>query len=536
MKRIFLFTNSLCISALLMAGGIVTNTNQSASWVRNPSTASMTGIEAAYYNPAGIMKLDNGFHLSLNNQFITQNREIENFYKGPGDTYGLNQSLYKGSVKAPLFPSFYAVYKMDKLAFSVGFNPIGGGGSAEFKNGLPSFEFAASDLVPKFKASGAQHYKLESYFKGTSVYYGIQLGVAYKINDMISVSAGVRYIKAKNTYEGYLRNIQLEMGTTWMPASAVLAGASSKSYQASSDLNPLVIAAPTITIDQAVGEGYLTSGKGDTIIANLVGMGFTPSQVDTMSVGYVQGAFYTAGVTAGVGSKLVRNQSADVEQTGSGICPIIGVDLSLGKLNVGIKYEFAVNMDLTNNTTKDFVTDSLPGQQATTMFPDKAKTPADMPAMLSIGASYKVIDKLSLSGSYYYYFDKGVGYGKKLNGEYVQNDKLMDHNFYEFALGAEYNVSDKILVSAGFLHGVTGVKPAYNSDLSFSNSSSTIGVGGKYSINSNIAVNLGFAYTKYLQEEKTDTFSKSFSAITAKETYLKNNVVIGAGLDIRFGK
>ena len=39
---------------------------------------------------------------------------------------------YEAELMAPVFPSIYAAYKMDKWAFSAGFNVIGGGGSARF--------------------------------------------------------------------------------------------------------------------------------------------------------------------------------------------------------------------------------------------------------------------------------------------------------------------------------------------------------------------------------------------------------------------
>ena len=127
MRKLLTFFIAILITGSLLAGGLVTNTNQSAAWVRLPSRNASVGIDAAYYNPAGVMKLENGFHLSLSNQSIFQTREVENSYAGPNDAFGLNEHLYEGSVTALVFPSIYAVYKMDKLAFSLGFNPVGGG-------------------------------------------------------------------------------------------------------------------------------------------------------------------------------------------------------------------------------------------------------------------------------------------------------------------------------------------------------------------------------------------------------------------------
>jgi hypothetical protein len=166
--RKFLFVSICAIGfSEIFAGGIVTNTNQSASWARNPSTAATTGIEAVYYNPAATTKFGNGLFISLSNQSIFQKREIENT-----SATLLHGKLYKGEVKAPLFPSFYAAYNLNRFSFSFGFNPVGGGGSAEFSKGLPSFELAPSSLVPKFSANGVTDYTMDAYFKGTSIYFG----------------------------------------------------------------------------------------------------------------------------------------------------------------------------------------------------------------------------------------------------------------------------------------------------------------------------------------------------------------------------
>jgi long-chain fatty acid transport protein len=72
MRKILTIISLIFITGSLFAGGLVTNTNQSAAWVRLPSRNASSEIDAAYYNPAGLMKLDNGFHFSLNNQTVFQ--------------------------------------------------------------------------------------------------------------------------------------------------------------------------------------------------------------------------------------------------------------------------------------------------------------------------------------------------------------------------------------------------------------------------------------------------------------------------------
>ena len=226
MKKLALISVILFfIAPTTFAGGIVTNTNQSAAWVRTLVRDASTGIDAVYFNPAGLMKLEDGFHLSLSSQTIFQNKNVTNDFPYLDGS----PKEYKGKVSAPVFPSVYAAYKKDKLAFSFGFNPVGGGGGAKFDDGLPSFEVPVSALVPMLQgqlapldaaignATGQDPgfrniagYSSDIFFEGTSVYFGFQLGVSYEINDVISVAVGGRYINAKNTYNGYLKSVEID--------------------------------------------------------------------------------------------------------------------------------------------------------------------------------------------------------------------------------------------------------------------------------------------------------------------------------------
>lgn len=550
MKKLLTISVSVCLSGVLFAGGLVTNTNQSASWVRMPAQDATVGIEATYFNPAGLMKLNNGFHISISNQTISQNKKVENFYKGPGGTFGLNQSLYEGKVSAPVFPSVYAVYKMDKLAFSFGFNPVGGGGGAIFDKGLPSFEMAISDLVPALASQGATDYRLDTKFEGTSVFFGYQLGVSYKINDMISVFGGARFVTAKNTYKGHLNDVQLNMGGTWLPANAVFNGVVTNitgMIGIPASLSPLVaLGAGGMTLDQvvALGNPAFTAANAAAIKGGLAAIG-QGANANVLTVAQIQGAFTAATpaltlqrATAAGTAKLLRNQSADNEQTGTGITPVFGVNISPNdKLNIGIKFEMATKLELTNKTTKDFTTGYTSATDSTTMFPDGEKLRNDMPAMLSVGASYKVSSKLGVNVGTHYYFDKAANYGKKIAGAYVDNDKVIDNNFFEVAGGLEYSLSEKLLVSAGYLYAKTGVNSDYQSDLSYSLTSNTMGLGGKFMVNDMIGVNLGFGYTMYADGEKT--IDHNFPStppvvIPALETYYKDNWFVGIGVDLSF--
>ena len=82
-RKLLLSLSAALLSSSLFAGGIMTNTNQSASYARMLARNASLSIDGVYYNPAGLTKLGNGFHLSLNNQTIFQNQLLGYKKKAP---------------------------------------------------------------------------------------------------------------------------------------------------------------------------------------------------------------------------------------------------------------------------------------------------------------------------------------------------------------------------------------------------------------------------------------------------------------------
>jgi len=518
MKRLaLLFIGIMLFPLFSHAGGIVTNTNQSAAWVRMFARDASTGIDAVYFNPAGLAKLGDGLYISLNDQIISQNRYITSDYQY------LNTSDFEGSVFTAKFASVYAAYKKGKIAVSFGFNVIGGGGSATFEKGLPMFDMSASDLVPMINAPiDMTSYSLDAYLEGSSVYYGYQLGVTYAINDMIAVYLGARYVSATNTYVGHLNDITIY-------------DASGTPYDASAFFEANYTNITNVS-------GYVSTLPAGDALTNATAIGILSSQ-GLYNSGMTNGAavLYLNGVAQKnyAASVLLDDQEGDIEQKGSGFTPIIGVNLSLmeNKLNIGMKYEFETNMVLTNNvdSAKGFAIDMDATGNPIYMFPDGEEVNNDMPAQFTIGADYKITDKFSVAVGGHYYFDKQANYGKKLNGVYVENDQLINKGLWEAAIGLEYKFSEKFLLSIGYLHTQIGVKEVYQSNLSYTNSSNSIGFGGAYKVTPNIDLNLGIGYTTYETFEKTSDhdIGGSGTLVPVTETYDKDNLFIALGLDFK---
>ena len=480
----------LVSSPLIHAGGLVTNTNGSAAWARTLTREATLGVDAVYFNPAGLAQLNNGLHLSLSNQTIFQTRTITSSYP-----YLANapESGYEAELTAPIFPGIYAAYKMDKLTFSAGFNIIGGGGSANFESGLPTFEIPVGSLVPMLQGSLAPidaglagaglpdplyrnitGYNMNASFNGSSNYMGIQIGATYAINDMISVAIGARYVSAKNSYEGSLTGV-------------------------------------TIDAPEVYG-GTQTPGTYLRTVA-------TNPFLDGATVGLLNG-------TAAAIDGATADKELEAIQEGSGFTPIIGLNFHFTEMvNVAVKYEHHTKIELTNETTVDDVG----------MFPDGATSRADLPGMFSAGAQLKPLQKLTASVGFNYFLDKPAFYGKTdANMEQISNETSIDENAYTISASLEYKLLGLLGVSAGFSTGNLGVNDNYQSDLSYGLKSKTVAGGVFLDVTKMITINAGVVYVMYDDYSKGQSYLPTGfpEAVPFTDTYGKNTMIIAVGVDI----
>jgi len=247
-----------------------------------------------------------------------------------------------------------------------------------------------------------------------------------------------------------------------------------------------------------------------------------------MAVGYTKKAAQLYG-----GAKLMGDQDIDVSQSGNGYTPILGVNLSFldDNLDFGIKYEFKTKMTLTNSTPagKGFVIgmDTVTGAPIE-MFPNGGTQNADLPAMLSIGAKFNVSKTISLHAGYHTYWDSKTGW-KNVNTNIKKNSQ-------EFALGAEFNVSKSLLLSLGYLHTTTGINPSYQSDLSFSLNTNTVGAGGAWKINDALTFQFGGYLVKYQSQTVPGSYDVGGVPTGYQAKYEKRTWALSVGLDFAIGK
>jgi opacity protein-like surface antigen len=241
-----------------------------------------------------------------------------------------------------------------------------------------------------------------------------------------------------------------------------------------------------------------------------------------MPVSSVQGAFNSAAgqaesAAAGVTQLNATNLELETKQSGMGITPIIGFNFNYEKLNIGVKYEFLTKINVENDTKINTT--------PVTDFDDKVKTPHNIPALLTIGAQYAITPSVSVSAGYHHFFDSDA---KMANGK----QHYINGGINEYLMGAEWKINKCFLVSAGGLITKTGVTDPYQSDLSFSLHSYSVGFGGAINVTESIRINIAYLFTKYQDWTKHKYGGTIISGTT--DVFARTNNAFGIGVDFRF--
>ncbi len=487
MKKFSLLAAALLSASTAFAGGYLTNTNQSVSFVRNPARLATFELDGAYSNPAGLAWIGEGLHIGFNWQSAVQERNItSNFAPFAFNAYQQNNSKrqFNGDAKAPFIPSLDAAFQKGQWTVSGHFGVTGGGGKATFSNGLPMFDAPIAAIVPALNDAGipATSYSSNMFMSGSQYVYGIQLGVTYKIfenrgalNQGLSIHVGARANIANNEYEGYLRNVRVNIGgneTSPIPyLNQMAAGLKAQAEQAAQ--------------------------AGDMVTAQQLGAQAT-------SVGTL--AYMSNGI------------ELECEQNGFGIAPIIGLDYRIGNVNIGARYEFKTNLELLNDTDMD----DIKGEKLLGDYQNGVKTPNDIPAILAVGAQWSLTPKWRIMGGWNCYFDKNA---KMAGGK----EKHLKHNTHEITAGMEYDVLDWLTISGGYQNTNYGTSDAFQSDMSFSCDSYLIGLGFRAKINEHFSIDGGYMWNDYKDYTKASANYQG-TGQAGSDTYSRKNQVFGLGV------
>lgn len=510
-KSFFIAITVLATSIESFAGGILTNTNQSVAFLRNPARDGAIAIDGVYSNPAGVAFLDEGTHLSINWQAAWQTRSIDTWnpvFTMSKDFNGQPQH-YEGKASAPFIPSVQAAYNKDRWSFQFNFSVTGGGGKCEFANGLGSFEGAVGQIAAGLNQFGVaaglpnavicNGYDCNSYMQGKQYYFGFTMGAAYKVTDNFSVYGGIRVLYGSATYKAKIDNIKVING---MNPNGVDFG---EYYD---QLKPYINGAAQ-NYEAAIAT-YARAGQ--EIPADIIN-GYTSVRKLQAVESYREG---------------VNLQS---DQSGVGFAPILGADLKLGKFNLAVKYEFRTKMSMENKSTVK----EAHAIDAVNVFRDGTSIREDQPSLLAFGVQYSPIECVRINAGYHHFYDKAAKktYYKMneagVSTRYDNKNDLLESGTNEYLGGAEWDITKKLTASAGFQITRYGNTDEYINDISFVVNSWSYGLGLKYQITDKVAVNA--AYFKTCYDEYT---TKTDEATGVKNSFTRSNRVGAIGVDITF--
>jgi long-chain fatty acid transport protein len=477
MKKTLLSLMAFAAVSSAFAGGLLTNTNQNAAFVRNFAQEGKIDLTSIYANPAGGAFLENGWHLSLNNQTAFQQRNIETTFPlfkyntdDPNPTH-----RFEGRATAPTVPSFTVSYNKDKWSVSAHFAISGGGGKCEFDRGLGSFESAYSAMImQKMQTPGVlsgllaqgllargydlatasalagtgqfKGYSLNSFMKGKNYHFGLQIGGTYQFSNHLAGYVGVRGIYATANYNGAVN--------------------------------------PSIAYSLQTPQG---------IISN---------------------------------TQALNNYGIELncDQTGFGATVVLGVDYKINdKWNVSAKYECPTRLNMKNKSEINVPSEEVRAQAAPILgqFEDGRHVREDIPALLALGAQYSPIENVRLDAAYHQFFDK-------VSTKYMDRQDLISHNTHEFILGAEWDICKLITISGSWETTRYGMDDEFMNDLSFNLTNNMIGAGVRINATKRLSFDLGYMCTFYNNREVTT----KVGPYDKTDVYERKNHTFGIGVNL----
>lgn len=394
----------LAIAALLSTGAYATSIDHiqtyTPEYLGNQSQNGLINKSSVYYNPAGLVHLDNGTYFHIGAQLAVGHEKMD-----------YNGKEYKADL-LQYIPTLALYSVRDERTIFWTFGGLGGGGDLEYKDGVAGTA-VVPDILNALTGNNFGFKDAGSSAEGKSLYGQTTIGRAWKVNDKLSMSIAGRAVLGMKKLKG--------------------------------DIN-------------------VTSPAADPIHADI-----------------------------------------DVDRTAWGLGAQIGFNYkATDRLNLAMRYDSRVKLNFKASGDENHATINIPslgehGNFGNVNFSDfypeykpGTKTRRDLPAILALGASYKVTDRWTTAISGNYYFNKDAKMDRVAGTVTLKNPIPGKQNItlkglepeydngWEIALGNEYKLNEKwtLLGSVNYAH--TGAKVSSYDDIEFALNSVTVGAGLKY--------------------------------------------------------
>lgn len=186
----------LALTAVLGTGAYAASIDHiqtyTPEYLGNQAQNGMINSSSVFYNPAGIMHLENGTYIHLGAQLAVGKEEMD-----------YNDKNYDADL-LQYIPTFALYSVRDERAIFWTFGALGGGGDLEYKDGV-----AGTAVVPDILNSIGANFSLPYTFsdkgssaEGKSLYGQTTLGRAWMINDKLSMSIAGRAVLGLKKLKG----------------------------------------------------------------------------------------------------------------------------------------------------------------------------------------------------------------------------------------------------------------------------------------------------------------------------------------------
>ena len=211
------------------------------------------------------------------------------------------------------------------------------------------------------------------------------------------------------------------------------------------------------------------------------------------TLSYAGGADYEFfGEIFGEAPLAEQDVAVDTVHRGSGIGQTYGLHYAPTEdLDIGVQLETLTPIELTYNTVRD----------DTGLYPDGTKRRRDLPPKLSFGTTWAATPGFRTGFSINYYFNEMVDFGPKDTGGRVADDFV---NGYEVSSFVEYQLTDSIAVSTGYLYNRAGHTTRALTSLSWTLNHQVFGTGLTWQVNQSVDLTLGASFALYGKAKNLD--------------------------------
>ena len=446
-KKLGIFAIAALLSTGAYAASIDHIQTYTPEYLGNQSQNGMINKSSVYYNPAGLVHLDNGTYFHIGAQLAVGHEKMD-----------YNGKEYKADL-LQYIPTLALYSVRDERTIFWTFGGLGGGGDLEYKDGVAGTA-VVPDILNALTGNNFGFKDAGSSAEGKSLYGQTTIGRAWKVNDKLSMSIAGRAVLGMKKLKG--------------------------------DIN-------------------VTSPAADPIHADI-----------------------------------------DVDRTAWGLGAQIGFNYkATDRLNLAMRYDSRVKLNFKASGDENHATINIPslgehGNFGNVNFSDfypeykpGTKTRRDLPAILALGASYKVTDRwtTAISGNYYFNkdakMDRVAGLVSLNNGLKLPGLKPEYDNGWEIALGNEYKLNEKwtLLGSVNYAH--TGAKVSSYDDIEFALNSVTVGAGLKYAPTD--CDEWVFTVCHFFYDQESGHYDKKYAGYgVANPEYDKNITAFGLAYTKKF--